>query len=456
MKVNFKKGLLANLPAAINAGTMYVTTDERALYLDVDSETRIRIGDFQEFQTLAALQANANPSTSALYYVADLNVLAKWNGTEYIQINLDTGATSANVTGSGNAIDGVTYDPATRALTFTKTKTFATPADVDGKIAAKVGELTIGDETFETVKAYVDKKTDGIATDAALETLTGRVTTVEGKVDILTGDKNTAGSVAKAIADLQGDTESTVADVDARVCTIEDNYTDHGDVETAINKAIGTNPSKKTVVELIADAKAEATYDDTELSGKVDTLIGSDAGKSARAIAGEEIAKQLIPENANESLDTLAEIAAWIQSHPDDAAAMNQAITDLENLVGDLPEDATATTVVGYIKEYADAAIAALQIGDYAKAADLTAAVARIATLEGKAHEHANKTELDKIATGDKAKWDAAEAKAHEHANKAVLDGITAAKVTAWDGAEQNAKDYADTAVETALTWGSF
>lgn len=40
----------------------------------------------------------------------------------------------------------------------------------------------------------------------------------------------------------------------------------------------------------------------------------------------------------------------------------------------------------------------------------------------GKAHEHANKTELDKIADGDKAKWDAAEAKAHEHTNKTELD----------------------------------
>lgn len=51
-KVAFKKGLLANLPAAISEGTFYVTTDERALYLDVDDTTRVRVGDFQEFETL--------------------------------------------------------------------------------------------------------------------------------------------------------------------------------------------------------------------------------------------------------------------------------------------------------------------------------------------------------------------------------------------------------------------
>lgn len=41
-------------------------------------------------------------------------------------------------------------------------------------------------------------------------------------------------------------------------------------------------------------------------------------------------------------------------------------------------------------------------------------------------------------------KISALEGKAHEHTNKTVLDGITSEKVTAWDGAEQKAKDYAD------------
>ena len=38
----------------------------------------------------------------------------------------------------------------------------------------------------------------------------------------------------------------------------------------------------------------------------------------------------LIPENAKESLDTLEEISAWIQSHPDDAALMNAKIVALQ------------------------------------------------------------------------------------------------------------------------------
>lgn len=70
----------------------------------------------------------------------------------------------------------------------------------------------------------------------------------------------------------------------------------------------------------------------TKINGKADgtavtTLIGSDTNKSVRTIANEELAAQLIPQAAQESLDTLQEIAAWIQSHPADVAAINAKLT---------------------------------------------------------------------------------------------------------------------------------
>lgn len=80
------------------------------------------------------------------------------------------------------------------------------------------------------------------------------------------------------------------------------------------------------------------------------TLIGTDAGKSARTIANEELAAQLIPEGAQEALDTLTEIAQWIQDHPNDASAMNAAITKLNGIVagigGDEDEYATVMAAI--------------------------------------------------------------------------------------------------------------
>ncbi len=67
-------------------------------------------------------------------------------------------------------------------------------------------------------------------------------------------------------------------------------------------------------------------------------------------------------------------------------------------------------------------------IGNKAAAADLTAAVERIASLETK------KVAESDLDTALAEKVDAASKSSHSHANKDVLDGITAAKVTAWDG----------------------
>ena len=103
------------------------------------------------------------------------------------------------------------------------------------------------------------------------------------------------------------------------------------------------------LVEYILGKKALIDANIAGEAAKIETLIGSDASKSVRTIANEELAAQLIPSSAKESLDTLQEIAAWIQNHPDDAAAMNTAITNLQTLVGELPSTTTATTVVGYI-----------------------------------------------------------------------------------------------------------
>lgn len=79
-------------------------------------------------------------------------------------------------------------------------------------------------------------------------------------------------------------------------------------------------------------ASLEST--DTTMGNKLNTLIGSDANKSVRTIANEELAAQLIPSTAKDALDTLEEIAAWIQEHPDSASTMNQKIGVLETWMG--------------------------------------------------------------------------------------------------------------------------
>lgn len=334
----------------------------------------------------------------------------------------------------------------------------ATMSDVNAASAALVG--TVGDtkesDTIRGAKLYASDAAQA-AKDYADSLVTGdtgvsaRVTALEGKVDV---DKvSTAIAAAKTAVLGETDYAHTVKDAydlangkttlaaikeytDGKFQTVADAMTQHAAIAatvttaqnaadeaksgvTAINAKIGTVPTDKTVVGMIA----EATYDDTTLSGrvatiegdylkaadktalqnsitsisdKVTTLIDKDAGKSARTIANEELVKQLIPENAAASLDTLQEIAAWIQQHPNDVTAINKNITDLQAIVNGIGGTGEKATVVAYV----DDKIAALKIEDYAKTTELntvagrvTAAETAITTLEGKS-----------------AQWDAAQA----------------------------------------------
>ena len=134
----------------------------------------------------------------------------------------------------------------------------------------------------------------------------------------------------------------------------------------------GTDVAIKGLAALAYKAQVSQTDLDTALKAvvtSVGTLIGSDTGKSARTIANEELAAQLIPESAQESLDTLGEIAAWIQEHPGDAATMNAAIAKLQGIVdgiGDEGDDyATVLAAIeGKISAAQSAIYAAITAGD--------------------------------------------------------------------------------------------
>lgn len=116
-------------------------------------------------------------------------------------------------------------------------------------------------------------------------------------------------------------------------------------------KGLAALAYKAQVSESDLDAALTAVLAAKAAKADVDTLIGTDTGKSVRTIANEELAAQLIPEGAQESLNTLTEIAQWIQDHPDDAAAMNTAIAKLNGIVAGIGgEDDDYATVMAAIE----------------------------------------------------------------------------------------------------------
>lgn len=100
--LNFKYGLHTNLVAKnadgnlkvpVNNGTIYVTTDEHAMYVDLN-DSRIRISQIVSLANITEWQKLTPPyNTECFYYIVDANALLKCNGTNadgtgiWVQIN---------------------------------------------------------------------------------------------------------------------------------------------------------------------------------------------------------------------------------------------------------------------------------------------------------------------------------------------------------------------------------
>lgn len=224
--------------------------------------------------------------------------------------------------------------------------------------------------------------------------------------------------------------------------------------------------SLKTVV---GDDKGGLVKQVSDNKAAIDTLNGD---KTVSGSVAYQIAQ--IVAGADESFDTLKEIADWITTHKTDATTMNSQINANKDDISVLKTKVGDTSVADQIN-------AALKDGDsnkYALSADLDTANGKITSLQelvgetkvetqistaldsalkvdgaekyalaSHTHEIANVTGLQGVLDGKasasdvetlQSDVDGLKAKAHEHANKTVLDGITEDKVNSWDAAQPN------------------
>lgn len=123
----FLRGNSANLAnVTVEDGAFYLTTDTHRLYVGQGTdlcpvnEGVITVANVESLPETAI--------TGSFYYATEENILCVYNGQTFVQINpdTDTGATAVAFEGEGNVIVGVTYDEATRTLTFQKKKIYAT------------------------------------------------------------------------------------------------------------------------------------------------------------------------------------------------------------------------------------------------------------------------------------------------------------------------------------------
>lgn len=147
-------------------------------------------------------------------------------------------------------------------------------------------------------------------------------------------------------------------------------------------------------------ANAKYVLEKFKLNGVMGDLLAKTNGENV----------QVMYNGASKTLSAaLAEILASVTNLPTAEGVDSKISAAISALVNGAPETAdTLKELADLISSNSDAMeLLNSAIGGKASASDLTAAIGRISTLEGKAHQHANKE---------------------------VLDGITEAKMSAWDG----------------------
>lgn len=318
--LKFRRGLQANLDsAAFAAGTIYVTTDEQAMYVDTyvtnketgaQEEKRIRLSDIIQIPTYADWQNMAPPySQTALYYIVEQNALIKYtgNGTTHSwkQIN-----STSQITADLSTLTG-------RVST------------VEGNIADLSGDLT---------------------------DLTGRVTTAEGEIDTLQSEMDAVEGVAAANATAigaSGDAANATGSLYARINknaadigTLNTNLSGvQGDVSGLADRMTaveGVNTTQTTNITNLTNAVGAAadTSNMNTAFGRIKKLEETDVAHGERLTNVENKATTNAG-NISQNATDIATNAGNITKNANDISAANGKISTLEGKMTTAESDIT-------------------------------------------------------------------------------------------------------------------
>ena len=354
--LNFKYGIFDRLPETQVPGTVYVTADEKAMYVDLPSVSgkdgstiaagRIRISQI----IIKNSSRDAEPpfSPDAFYYFVAENALLKWIPAEgetpayWKQINsvpdvsADLGDLSARVTANETSITtlngtvaGHTTAIGENAAAIAENKAAIESNDTDIKNLqdalaetnrnVATNTTAIGDANSGLVKGVADNL-------SAISGLTTRMGTAETDIDNLEKAIGDASSgLVKDIADNKAAIEANDGDIAANAKAIEDLQTAIGGADSGLTQIVNSHTT--SINNLTTNKVDVTTYEGkvAEIEGDIDDLevaIGNASSGLVKDIADNKAAIE-----AND-----ADIATNTGNISKNATAIGTLQTDLGNL----------------------------------------------------------------------------------------------------------------------------
>ena len=231
----------------------------------------------------------------------------------------------------------------------------------------------------------------------------------------------------------------------AKVGTIEEGKTAAGLISenataiSGINTKIGTVPSGNNLVQMIADAKSEASYDDTAVRGLISdntTAISTLNGNDTTVGSVKKTVKDAINDFATKisddgTVNTFKELVDYVAAH---GSEYTDAIADIATNKSAIETLNGNSSTVGSVDKKIIDAIAGENLSQYAKNADLNAAKEDIASNTNSIIELNGDTSVNgSVASKVKAAVDPVIVRV------SALEGkVTDTKIAQWDAAQEN------------------
>lgn len=344
-------------------------------------------------------------------------------------------------------INAASIDTATGIVSFKNGDTVKFSVTLADYLAAEIAKLdgsaviASNVDGVVTIKAGVSEEDGKISNASGDDIVLKKVATTGKAADILMDavpypsnwEYNHDTNIIEGGASLQDELGAFALMVEGHIGDNIKSFTAISASISAINSDIATTLASAKSYTDTQDASTLASanaYTDTQDAA---TLASAKEYADSTADAAAAKAVAAVVAGADSDFDTLKEVADWIMSDTTGAAALQTDVAGLKTKVSTLESASHTHANKAELDKIADGDKA--KWDDHVADADIHVTAEQKTTWSAKQDALANAAVLASITSTQVSNWDDAFAKAHEHVNKTVLDGITAEKVAAWDGA---------------------
>lgn len=248
----------------------------------------------------------------------------------YIWFNPNLGSISIYKTDKWENYSGL-LDATYSNNTLTITKKDGTALTIDLSSISSIGDLSTRLGTAEN----------------EIKTIKGNITTLSQAVNLMKGDVDAIPTTVST------EVTSQLGTLDAAVWSTggstTPDFTTNANKDKRVAVKVVQADGKITGVEVLENNIASSS-DISDVNDRIDVIVGTntdDANKSIRSIATDVLTEVLVDENAADAYNSLEEMSAWLQSHPESAAAMNLELEQLKGTVSGLQNANVVSTFGG-------------------------------------------------------------------------------------------------------------